>query len=906
MNSTNLPDQIPSGQELRAVVQPSGLPGLEWGAPTLEPDRTSLVQQQAIWQRYRSASRDWLFGLGLEDPATELPPSLHFFQRLAARFIRQLSLTPDLEELRGAVQVPLAEAEVAEFLEALPPMDGSEYLDGAALAALWAVLHDSFARLLSGFSGPVADFLHSFRPDLHLAGRIYFHLVENKSGEAPFAFLATYSTRLSETGQSKHLPLKFALQEYQDDQGKLLQLLVTVQQAAGKSTLLAGLLESGELFHPLAWSAGEAYAFLREIPLYEDSGILCRIPNWWQGKGAGVSLKISIGAKQPAQLGMAALLDFRPTLQLGGEELTLEEARRLLAESEGLAFLKNKWVAVDPDRLAEALAAYDRAQKLADRQGLTMLEAMRLLLNPQKVLGSGAAGAELVGISHGQWLGEVLGRLRRPEELAVVKPDRRFSARLRPYQAAGLNWLHSLDQLGFGGCLADDMGLGKTIQVLAFLNVLTATARKNKVRLPPSLLVLPASLIGNWLSEIERFFPALAHGVAHPQVQPELRLTGDETARLAGLDLVITTYALVQRYEWLRQSEWHYVILDEAQAIKNPGAKQTRAVKALSAAHRLILTGTPVENHLSDLWSLFDFVNPGLLGTAQEFGGYAKKLAGATDGGGYGKLRGLIRPFILRRMKSDKSIIGDLPDKVEMKAWAELSRKQVVVYRELVARLAESLEAAEGIQRKGLVLAALLKFKQLCNHPDHYAGLDGYAEAESGKFTRLREICETIHDKRERLLVFSQFKEMTAPLARFLESIFGRPGLVLHGGVPVAKRKGIVEQFQGADYTPFLVLTVKAGGVGLNLTEANHVIHFDRWWNPAVENQATDRAFRIGQTRKVMVHKFLTRGTIEEKIDAMLERKTRLADQVIGQGGGENWLTELDNKELLRMVQLEL
>lgn len=888
-------------------MQPSGLPVLEWGAPTLALDPASLARQEAILQRYLSEPHDWLFRLGLEDPATALSPSLHFFQGLAARFIRKLRLTPELEELREAVRVELTEAEAAELLEGLPPLDGGEYLDGAALAALWAGLHASFARLLAGFTGTVADFLHAFRPDLHLAGRIYFHLVENKNGEAPFAFLATYSTRLAETGQSKHLPLKYALQEYRDDPEKLLQLLVTVQQAAGKSALLAAMLESGELFHPLAWSAREAYSFLREIPLYEESGILCRIPNWWRSKGAGASLRISVGARQPAQLGMAALLDFQPLLQLGGEELTPEEARRLLAESEGLAFLKNKWVAVDPERLAEALVAYDRARKLADCQGLTMLEAMRLLLNPQKVLGGGAVEAELVEVSHGQWLGEVLGRLRSPEELPPVKPDRRFTARLRPYQAAGLNWLNSLDQLGFGGCLADDMGLGKTIQILALFNVLTAAARRRKSRLPPSLLVLPASLIGNWTSEIERFFPTLAYGVAHPQARPEVRVTGEEVERLAGLDLVLTTYALVPRSEWLRRTEWHYLILDEAQAIKNPGAKQTRAVKELTAAHRLILTGTPVENHLSDLWSLFDFINPGLLGTAQEFGGYARKLAGGTDGGGgYGKLRGLIRPFILRRMKSDKSIIRDLPDKVVVKAWAELSRKQVVVYQELVARLAETLEKAEGIQRKGLVLAALLKFKQLCNHPDQYAGLDGYAEAESGKFARLREICETIHDKRERVLVFSQFREMTAPLARFLEGIFGRPGLVLHGGVPVAKRKGIVEQFQSADYTPFLVLTVKAGGVGLNLTEANHVIHFDRWWNPAVENQATDRAFRIGQTRKVMVHAFLTRGTIEEKIDAMLERKARLADEVIGSGGGENWLTELDNRELLRMVRLEL
>jgi len=340
---------------------------------------------------------------------------------------------------------------------------------------------------------------------------------------------------------------------------------------------------------------------------------------------------------------------------------------------------------------------------------------------------------------------------------------------------------------------------------------------------------------------------------------------------------------------------WNYVILDEAQAIKNPGTKQTKAVKALNANNRIIMTGTPVENRLSDIWSLFDFVNPGLLGNAKEFGEFTKQLASAPDG--YAGLRNVVSPFILRRLKSDKTIISDLPDKVEMKCWAPMSKKQAVLYREIIEGINQALEEAEGIQRKGLILSALIKFKQLCNHPSQYLGAELFEEKESGKFQRLREICETIYEKREQVLVFTQFKEMTEPLSRFLATIFQREGLVLHGSVPVGQRKKLIETFQGPDYVPFFVLSLKAGGVGLNLTAANHVIHFDRWWNPAVENQATDRAFRIGQKKNVMVHKFLTKGTIEEKIDRMLMEKAKLSDEVVA-ASGEGWITEMSNDEL--------
>ena len=415
--------------------------------------------------------------------------------------------------------------------------------------------------------------------------------------------------------------------------------------------------------------------------------------------------------------------------------------------------------------------------------------------------------------------------------------------------------------------------------------------------------MIPASLISNWSQEIKRFTPDVECFVAHPEAGPDKKVEPKDKESLDKLDLVITTYSLVQKYEWLQGYNWDYIILGEAQAIKNPGTKQARTIKRFRARNRIAMTGTPLENRLSDLWSLFDFINPGLLGSSQEFTQFTKRLKQDPDG--YARLRKVISPYILRRLKTDKSVISDLPEKVEMKTYAALSKKQIILYKDMVRELRDMLESTEGIRRKGVILSSLMKFKQLCNHPDQYLGTGGYEEHDSGKFARLREICETIHDKREKVLVFTQFREMTEPLKVFLESIFGREGLVLHGSTPVGKRKEIVEQFQGWQYIPFIVLSLKAGGVGLNLTEANHVIHFDRWWNPAVENQATDRAFRIGQKRNVVVHKFITKGTIEEKIDMMLEGKSKLLQEVI-QSSSEAWITEMDNKKLIELFSLTI
>ena len=822
---------------------------------------------------------------------------MNFWRTFAGLFARKIRLTPNLERTRHHITVSLLPDEVATSLDSAPIMTGVEYLSASLLGNIWDGLNRHFAEGVKIYKGTVEEFIKSYSPNVHLVGRIYFHLVENKKGDAPFAFLATYSTGLTADGSSRHLPLQYALNEFGNDNEKLLDLLSTVHLAAKESPLIGDMVESGEIFHPLAMTTQEAYTFLKEIPAYENAGILCRMPNWWKGSAQGIRLRITAGDNQPSHVGMDAILDFRPQLLMGDMVITEEEARSLLLKCEGLAWIKNKWVAVDPKKLKQTLAAYETSRDMIATGDFSLRDAMRMQLNPKAALGI-ADQSQDVEVANGSWLQAVLKKLRNPELIDPAQMGKSLKADLRPYQQKGVNWLSFLHSLKLGICLADDMGLGKTVQVIALLTII----KSQKTGLP-SLLVIPASLLSNWENELTRFAPDLVFSIAHPSAPSERRIVPAARDAFKSSDLVITTYSLVQKYEWLHEHEWNYIILDEAQAIKNPGTKQARTIKKLKAQNRIVMTGTPVENRLSDLWSLFDFVNPGLLGSAEEFGRFAKGLHQSPEG--YAKLRRIISPYILRRLKTDKTVISDLPDKVEMKTYASLSKKQLLLYKEMVRDLRETIERTEGIQRKGLILSSLMKFKQLCNHPDQYLGTSEYDEEDSGKFERLREICETILEKREKVLVFTQFREITGPLKTFLDGVFGREGIVLHGGTAVAKRKDLIDNFQSSAYVPFMVLSLKAGGVGLNLTAANHVIHFDRWWNPAVEDQASDRAFRIGQKKSVVVHKFLTKGTIEEKIDGMIEGKTKLAQEVI-QSGGEDSITKMNNNELIELFSLSL
>ena len=847
-----------------------------------------------------------LLQLGGAEIGAVLPPAFAYWREVGARYVTAICTHPEADDRRLGIPPP-PDHELEELVAAAPVMPGAEYLTAAVLRALWGEIAAAFEAGHAAAAVPLGEFLKSLNPAWNMVGRVHFNLAENRSDEqSPFAFLATYTDRLSAHGKAQHLPLGQALREYAGAARKdrLLSLLLPVQRAAGSCPWLRQMVDSGDIFHPLRWSPQEAFRFLGDVEALERAGVIVRMPAAWKARRpARPQVTTTVGDTAPAGLGLGALLDFRVDVAIDGDPLTPAEIASILAGSSGLALIRGQWVEVDRDRLARTLDRFREAERLAAAGGLTFAEAMRLLAGAG-IAGDAAVEGADAAWSHavaGPWLAATLKELRTPSGLADVDPGDSLRGTLRPYQKVGVHWLHLLSRLGLGACLADDMGLGKTIQVLALL-LAQRSQRAGGAR--PSLLVAPASLLANWAAEIERFAPDLTFVVAHASAMPAAELKSLDADALARVDLVITSYASLLRLPALAATTWRLAILDEAQAIKNPDAKQTRAAKGLAAEARIALTGTPIENRLGDLWSIFDFINPGLLGSARAFTAYSRRLTD-TPGASFGPLRDLVRPYILRRLKTDKAVIADLPEKVEMKAFCQLSRKQAALYQQAVKELTAQLEGADGIRRKGVVLAALMRLKQICNHPSQWLGDGAWAEDDSGKWSRLRELGEVIAAKQEKVLIFTQFREVTAPLAAFLGALFGRPGLVLHGQTPVRQRAALVRRFQEDESVPFFVLSLKAGGAGLNLTAASHVVHFDRWWNPAVENQATDRAFRIGQTRNVLVHKLVCRGTIEEKIDALIEAKKRLSQELLA-GGAELDLTAMNDAELLRLVALDL
>lgn len=849
-----------------------------------------------------------LLCLGADEVGTSLPAALAYWREFAVRYVTALCAFPDVSEASAKPAIPSPnEEDLGRLAAAAPPMTGAEYLTVSVLADLWRSLDAACNAELAESKGTVQEFLKSRHPAWNLVGRVHFNLAENrKDEEAPFAFLATYTTRLSAQAKAQHLPLGKALQEYAGakNRERLLSLLMPVQRAAEQCAWLRSMVDSGEIFHPLRWSPQQAVHFLKDASTLERAGVVVRMPaNWRMNRPARPQVKATVGGNAPAQLGLDALLDFHMEVTLDGETLSAAEVKHLLAQSDGLAFLRGRWVEIDRERLNRTLEQFKAIEQRAADDGLSFGEAMRLLAGA-RIAGDPAAGAEIGAdwsqVAAGPWLARTLAELRQPNGSLRADPPRSLQGTLRPYQRTGVQWLNLLARLGLGACLADDMGLGKTIQVLSLL-LLQKERAVGECK--PSLLVTPASLLSNWAAEIDRFAPNLKVFVAHPSIMPAEELS--QTTGPGATDLVITSYGFLKRLPWLQTTRWRLAVLDEAQAIKNPSSKQTRAVKQLRADARIALTGTPIENRLGDLWSIFDFLNPGLLGSAKQFSSYVKQLGKSGASKSYGPLRELVRPYVLRRMKTDRSIIADLPDKTEVKAFCSLSRRQAALYQQAVSDVANQLQDADGIERKGMVLALLMRLKQICNHPSQWLGDNAWAAEDSGKFARLRDIAEEIASRQEKALIFTQFRETTAPLAAFLGSVFGREGLVLHGETAVGKRKDLVRAFQEDEDVPFFVLSVKAGGAGLNLTAASHVIHFDRWWNPAVENQATDRAFRIGQTKNVLVHKFVCRGTVEDKIDGMIEAKRELAGDFLG-AGAEAALTEMKDDELLKLVRLDL
>ncbi len=714
----------------------------------------------------------------------------------------------------------------------------------------------------------------------------------------------------------------------------------------------------------LALSTRKAYEFLREVrPTLLEQGFGVEAPAWWDSPAARLGAKLRLESDEDldpfaeggtgltnaarAQLGLASLINYKWEIAVGETTLSLHEFEQLASKRTPLVRINGRWVEIRPEDVHAAI------RFIRENPGgkIRLAEAMRMAYaSDLKTTGIPVVGLEATG-----WLQAFLNSESSSRQVEQLAPPKAFHGTLRPYQARGVSWMSFQESLGFGVCLADDMGLGKTVQLLALMaherevaeeqaKITSAQPRdagteesSTKPRVdvtsdlevqrslpgtseaavpawehgslvPPTLLLVPMSVVGNWIHETRRFCPDL-RVLVHHGIE---RLQGERfLARAAQSDLVITTYALAHRdRELLGQVKWGRIVLDEAQYIKNPAAKQSQAVRSFDALKRVALTGTPVENRLTELWSIMDFLNPGYLGTPGNFRNrFAVPIERYRDKSRGEQLRGLIRPFVLRRLKSDPLVVADLPEKVESREFSYLTSEQASMYESCVKRMLTEVDEAEGMQRRGLVLAALVKLKQICNHPSLI--LKDFGDnptqpadpSRSGKCIRTLEMVEELLAEGDQALIFTQFREMGHLLESMIRHKIGKDVLFIHGGTTQPQRQAMIDRFQKADGTaPILILSLRAGGVGLNLTAATHVFHFDRWWNPAVENQATDRAYRIGQTRTVQVHKFVVRGTLEERIDHMIESKMELADNIIG--SGEQWLSELNTDQLRDILTL--
>jgi SNF2 family DNA or RNA helicase len=708
-------------------------------------------------------------------------------------------------------------------------------------------------------------------------------------------------------GDDKTWTLHFLLQ---DDSGKPLDAqAVWATSGDLQETFLAGLglasriyggIETGLMTRQptcCTLTTPEVFQFLKAATWrLRESGFGVLLPDSLSEVG---SLKNRLGLRIEAStpertggLGMQSLLSFRWELALGGKKITRAEFEKLAASQDPLVQVGGTWVEMRPQDVRAARKFFESGQ---DQAGLTLEHVLRLSVGDSQTI----AGLPIVNFDTSGPLKQLLENLNDQRNLTPIDEPEGFQGVLRPYQKLGVGWLKFLGEWGLGACLADDMGLGKTVQLLAFVLHLAQEGRLEA----PILLICPTSVMGNWEREVKKFSPSLQVHVHHGNRRPKGR---NFVEAVQTKQIVISNYALVQRdSKDLKRIQWQGLVLDEAQNIKNPEAKQTQAIRELTAQFRIALTGTPVENRLGELWSILDFLNPGYLGAKNFFQRrFAIPIEKYADRSSLKSLRALVQPFILRRLKSDPLIIQDLPEKQENTVFCPLTPEQAALYEKIVNESLEKIEESTGIQRRGVVLATLVKLKQICNHPSHFLGDKSELLDRSGKLSRLEEMLEEVLAEDDRALIFTQFAEWGGLLQRYLHERLKSEVFFLYGSTSKNQREGMIDRFQHDPQGPRLfILSLKAGGTGLNLTRANHVFHFDRWWNPAVENQATDRVFRIGQTKNVQVYKFVCTGTLEERIHLLIESKKALAEQVVS--AGENWLSEMSTDQLRQLLLLD-
>ncbi|MEA1963998.1 MAG: DEAD/DEAH box helicase [Candidatus Aerophobetes bacterium] len=679
--------------------------------------------------------------------------------------------------------------------------------------------------------------------------------------------------------------------------------------------LLMGLAEASNIFPPLTESlktarpssikidVNKAWNFIKEaVPILQESGFVVLLPQELTRAGqrrikarmrVGSGKSQDTGESGTGRFGLPSLIDYQWEVALGNETLSISEFKQIARLKQPLVYWRDHWVMIDPKEVTQIKELFDKATS----GKLTLQEALSASLLGRREHSELQTPVEVNATGN---MKALVDALKSNKTLKPIKTPSTFRGKLRPYQKRGLVWLSGMGNLGFGACLADDMGLGKTIEVIAWLLHRKKLLANNS---HPVLVICPTSVLGNWQREIERFAPNLPvirhHGLNRASSKDSLEKS------FSPHTVVLTTYSLARRdKELLSQIEWGGVILDEAQNIKNPFSQQARATRQFKARNRIALTGTPVENRLSELWSIFEFLNPRFLGPLKKFKHkFAFPIERYKDPEATEKLKKLTGPFLLRRLKTDKSIITDLPEKNEMKVFCTLTQEQATLYQALLNETMEKIEKSEGMKRRGLILSLITSLKQICNHPSLYLRENASLSSRSGKLERLIEMGEEVIEEKSYALIFTQFREMGYLLARYLEKKFTVEVPFLHGGVPTKKRDEMVHSFQeDEDASPLFLISLKAGGTGLNLTRASFVFHFDRWWNPAVENQATDRAFRIGQKKNVQVYKMICLGTMEEKIDKMLEEKKELADRIIS--AGERWVTEMSNDKLREILTL--
>jgi SNF2 family DNA or RNA helicase len=676
------------------------------------------------------------------------------------------------------------------------------------------------------------------------------------------------------------------------EQGLLLNLGYAAQ-------IYPAIWQGLETDKPIGFSlnVNAAFEFLSETAwVLEDAGYKVSVPSWWTPQGrARAKLRLKTSPKRASSsksskslMQLDNLIDYRYELAIGDEAITPNEWQKLVDAKAPLVQFRGQWMELDIAKMQQMLQFWQKNQEAQPE--LTLLELM------QKT----AEANEEFEVDTDASLAAMMTNLHDPSHLEPIENPKLLKATLREYQKRGVAWIQYLERLGLNACLADDMGLGKTIQVIAAL----IKERETTKKVVPTLLIAPTSVVGNWNKEIEKFAPHLQVIVHHGSDRIQ-DLAAFKTASNK-CDVLITSYTLARKDSKLLQAmTWQRIVIDEAQNIKNPAAEQTKAILKLKSTHRLALTGTPVENRLLDLWSIFNFLNPGYLGKEAQFRkSFELPIQKERDPVQSAILKKLVQPFILRRLKTDKTIIKDLPDKVEQKQYCNLTKEQGSLYEAIVKDVMKQLEEVEGIQRKGLMLSTLMKLKQVCNHPRQFLQDNSeFTATRSHKLQRLDEMVEEVTAEGESLLIFTQFTEIGEALQQYLKQVLGYQTYYLHGGTSRNKREQMITEFQDPETEPSaFVLSLKAGGVGITLTKANHVFHFDRWWNPAVEDQATDRAFRIGQKKNVFVHKFVTLGTLEERIDQMIEDKKKIANSIVG--ADESWLTELDNESFKKLIAL--